>query len=94
MKGLLEDTLKVIEQMFYNGKHITFYSVCKRADVSRGFLYNHPEIIEKISFYRNFNSLDHKERLTILNSQNQKMHERLSLYEDALIDSLKNDNRT
>lgn len=90
MKGLLEDTLKIIEQMFYDGEHITFYSVCKRADVSRGFLYNHPEIIEKISFYRNFNSLAHKERLTQLNSQNQKMREHLSLYEDALIDSLKN----
>lgn len=90
MKGLLEDTLRIIEQMFYNGEHITFYSVCKKADVSRGFLYNHSEIIEKISFYRNFNSLDYKERLTQLNSQNQKMRERLHLYEDALIDSLKN----
>ena len=90
MKGLLEDTLQIIEQMFYNNEKITFYSVCEKAGVSRKFLYNHPEIIEKISFYRNFNSLDHKKRLNQLKSQNQKMCERLHLYEDALIDSLKN----
>ena len=90
MKGLLEDTLNAIEQMFYNKEKITFSSVCLKADVSRKFLYNHAEIVEKISFYRNFNSLEHKERLNQLNSQNQKMREHLSLYEDALIDSLKN----
>lgn len=91
MKGLLEDTLLIIEQMFYNNEKITFYSVCEKAGVSRKFLYNHPEIIEKITFYRAFNSLEHKERLTQLNSQNQKMRELLNRYEEALIDSLKNE---
>lgn len=94
MKVLLEDTLNIIEQMFYNKEKITFSSICQKADVSRKFLYNHAEIVEKISFYRNFNSLDHKERLTQLNSQNQKMRELLNRYDEALIDSLKNNNKT
>lgn len=90
MKGLLEDTLNIIEQMFCNKEKITFTSVCQKADVSRKFLYNHAEIVERISLYRSLNNLNDKERLNKLHSQNQKMRERLSLYEDALIDSLKN----
>lgn len=65
MKGLLENTLQIIEQMFCDNEKVTFYSVCQKADVSRGFLYNHSEIIEKISFYRNFNNLDHKEKIKL-----------------------------
>ena len=45
---LLQHTLDVIVHMANEGKEINYVSVSKEANVSRPFLYRHPEIREKI----------------------------------------------
>lgn len=41
-------TMQVILQMLENGEPVNFYTVAAAAGVSRPFLYNHPELRNKI----------------------------------------------
>lgn len=34
-EGIVEETLKLIDKMFYNGEKINYYDVSKKANVSR-----------------------------------------------------------
>lgn len=88
MKGLLESTLKIIDDMFYQGKKITYNRVSKEADVSKGFLYGHKEIVEKITYYKTFNKLSTDDRIILIENENKEMRERIAKYEDILIEIL------
>lgn len=85
MKGLLESTLKIIDDMFYQGKKITYNRVSKEADVSKGFLYSHKEIVEKITYYKTFNKLSIDDRILLVKSQNEELEKKITQYEDLLI---------
>ena len=61
-------------------------AVAKKGKVSRQFLYNHQEIINRISFFQNFNSLSIEERFAKLKAQNQELRDRLGRYEDYVLD--------
>ena len=84
--GMVETTLDLIEKMFYNNEKINVSAVAKKGKVSRQFLYNHQEIINRISFFQNFNSLSIEERFTKLKAQNQELRDRLERYEDYVLD--------
>lgn len=84
-EGMVETTLDLIEKMFYNNEKINVSAVAKKGKVSRQFLYNHQEIINRISFFQNFNSLPEKERFTKLIAQNKELRNRLNRYEDYVL---------
>ena len=39
--GMVLETLRLIDKMFYNGEKVNFYTVATKAKVSRPFLYKH-----------------------------------------------------
>lgn len=47
-----ERTIKTIEEMHENGDDITFYSVYKRARVSKAYVYSNPIVREMIENHR------------------------------------------
>jgi len=47
-----EKTIGTIEEMYRNGENITFYSVYKKADVSKSYVYSNPVIRGMIEKYR------------------------------------------
>lgn len=93
LKGLAQEILTIIDKMYYSGEKISYYSVCEKAQVSRKTLYNHPEIAEKISYYRKFNSLGIDERISVLKNENAKLQTQLHDYENLVIDCLCNCNK-
>lgn len=84
-EGMVEETLKLIDRMFYNEEKINYYTVAAKAKVSRPFLYAHPEIVEKILYYKNFNSLSFQERFLKLNSENELLRNHLNKYDEFLL---------
>lgn len=86
MKGLSSEILQIIDKMFYNCEKINYYTVCKKAQVSRQTLYNNAEISSKISYYRKFNNLTIDKRISLLKEENNKTQLILQNYENILID--------
>ena len=84
--GMVESTLDLIDKMFYSGEKINFYTVANKAKVSRPFLYKHKEIVDKISYYRNFNSLSVEEKFHKLNLENKELLEKLNRYDEYFLD--------
>lgn len=84
--GMVLETLRLIDKMFYNGEKVNFYTVATKAKVSRPFLYKHEEIVNKISYYRNFNSLSVEEKFQKLNNENKELLEKLNQYDDYFLD--------
>lgn len=85
---MVATTLNMIDGMFYNQENINISSVAKKCGVSRQFVYNHQELIDRISFYNDFNSLSVKERVDSLKSQNAKLFERLNKYDELIVNRL------
>lgn len=46
-EGIVEETLKIIDKMYYNEEKINYYTVVANVKVSIRFLYSYNEIIEK-----------------------------------------------
>lgn len=88
MNGLLEEVLEVIDEMFYNNEKITYYSVSEKALVARKTLYNHPEIKEKIKYYKKFNSLSIDERINLVKEENRQLKDSIEKYENLAIEQL------
>ena len=87
-EGMVEETLKLIDNMFYNEEKINYYTVAAKAKVSRRFLYAHKEIVEKITYYKHFNSLSIQERFLKLKTENEEMNKRLMVYDKLIIKHL------
>lgn len=84
-EGMVEETLKLIDKMFYEQEKINYYTVAAKAKVSRRFLYSHNEIIEKITYYKHFNSLSIQDRFLKLNSENELLRNHLNKYDEFLL---------
>lgn len=85
---LINETLKIIDEMFYNGEKVNFYTVKDKAQVSRKFLYDNIELYEKIDFYRKLNPMSDKQRIEFLKEENNSLLERIELYNNQIIDKL------
>lgn len=85
-KKKIKSTLKIIDKMFYDNETINYYSVSDKGNVSIRFLYDHQEIRDKISYYKNFNSLSVEEKFHKLNSENKELLKRLEKYDDYFLD--------
>ena len=81
-----EYVLEVIDAMLRNGEKVTFYSVYKKAGVSKSFVYNNEEIRTKIELCRSGelkveDVKDSKDLLIDeLNKEVQKLREKLAEY--------------
>lgn len=87
-EAMVETTLEIIDKMFYESEKINISSVAKKGKVSRQFLYNHAEILDKISYYQNFNALSVEERFNTLKSQNQELIKRLERFDNYALEIL------
>ena len=87
-KELVDDTLKIIDKMFYMGEKINFYTVKEKADVSRTFLYKHPEIVNKINYYKKLNSMPIIKRVEYFKKENKTLMQRVDAYEELIIKAI------
>lgn len=85
MNKLVKNTVEIINKMFFEREIINFYTVAKKADVSRQFLYNHKELKELIIFYKSFNNLPQDRVIRYLQMENKSLLDELDrLYELAI----------
>lgn len=94
MNGLVDETLKVIDAMYKDGRKVNFETVAREAEVSKGFLYYHPEIVERIDFYRILASANFKNKLNDILKENQVLRKKLNTYEKAMRKQIEKNNIT
>lgn len=85
-KETVKDVLRIIDEMFFNSEKISFYSVSKKANVSRSFLYKQDKLNKKICYYRQFNNSTLEERIKHLKDKNIRYRNNIRKIEKDIYD--------
>lgn len=88
MNSIVKHTLETIDDMYKKGRKITKKSVAEEAGVSKGFLYYHPEIVEKFNYYRILKHPAFDKKLDAILEENQELRQKAAAYEEALLSKL------